>query len=172
MMTDIVALSDREYIREFLHRYCFALDRGSVDDVMSLFADECDLELRLGQLHRGREAVHTWYEVLTRKRMDVLRHQVHNQVIELRGEEASSQSYWDVVGDLNGEAMISAGFYEDTLRKRDGEWRFEKKGSWVQSRTPEALRFIELFCPDCGTLLDTEVVRLVVADDRTQRPAS
>lgn len=113
----------------FLHRYCFALDRGSVDDVMSLFADECDLELRLGQLHRGREAVHTWYEVLTRKRMDVLRHQVHNQVIELRGEEASSQSYWDVVGDLNGEAMISAGFYEDTLRKRDGEWRFEKRGS-------------------------------------------
>ena len=31
MMTDIVALADRECIREFLHRYCFALDRGSVD---------------------------------------------------------------------------------------------------------------------------------------------
>ena len=59
MMTDIVALADREYIRELLHSCCFALDRGSVDDVVSLFADECDFELRLGQLHRGREAVHT-----------------------------------------------------------------------------------------------------------------
>lgn len=126
-MTDLVALADRECIRELLHRYCFALDRGSVDDVMSLFADECDLELRPGELHRGREAVYRWYEVLTRKRMDVLRHQVHNQVIELRGAEAFSQSYWDVVGDLNGESMISAGFYEDTLCKRDGVWRFEKK---------------------------------------------
>mgnify|MGYP001250809366 CR=1 FL=1 len=59
--------------------------------------------------------------------MDVLRHQVHNQVIELHGTKATSQSYWDVVGDLNGEPMISAGFYEDLLSKTEGKWQFEKK---------------------------------------------
>ncbi len=127
MIADIGALSDREDIRELLHRYCFALDRGTVDEVMKLFADECDLEIRPGELHSGRDAVYRWYEVLTRKRMDVLRHQVHNQVIELRGTKATSQSYWDVVGDLNGEPMISAGFYEDSLSKTEGKWQFEKK---------------------------------------------
>ena len=35
----------------------------------------------------------------------------------------------------------------------------EKLGVWVQSRTPEPLRFVELFCPGCATLLDTEIVR-------------
>ena len=49
MTADIVALADREDIRELLHRYCFALDRGSVD------------------------------EALTRKRIDLLLHHVHNQ---------------------------------------------------------------------------------------------
>lgn len=127
MTADLVALADREHIRELLHRYCFALDRGTVDDVMALFTDDCDLEIRPGELHRGRDAVYKWYEVLTRKRMDVLRHQAHNQVIELAGTTASSQSYWDVVGDLNGESMISAGFYEDTLHKTGEKWQFKKK---------------------------------------------
>ena len=97
MTTDLGALVDREQIRELLHRYCFALDRGTVGDVMTLFTDDCDLEIWPGELHRGRDAVYKWYEVLTRKRMDVLRHQIHKQVIELDGSTASSQSYWDLV---------------------------------------------------------------------------
>lgn len=120
-------LLDREKIREVLHRYCFAVDRGTVTEVMDLFADPCDLEVIPGKRHQGRDAVWQWYDRLVRKRMEVLRHLVHNQVIEIRGKEAFSKSYWDAVGDFRGESIVVAGFYEDRLRKEGGEWKFTEK---------------------------------------------
>ncbi len=44
-------------------------------------------------------------------------------------------------------------------------------GVWVPARAPEALHFVEFFCPGCATLLDTEIVRPVV-NQNTMREAS
>lgn len=120
-------LADREAIRELLHRYCFAIDRGTGADVMALFAPECELEVVPGDTHRGRAAVAKWYDSLTRKRMQVLRHQAHNQIIDIDGDRAFAQAYWDVTGDLNGESMVSAGFYEDSVQRCADGWKFVKK---------------------------------------------
>jgi len=123
----LAELVDREKIREVVHRYCFAVDRGTLDQVMALFDDQCDLELVPGKRYTGRDAVHKWYDQYMRTRMGVLRHLIHNQVIELNGDEAASKSYFDAVGDLKGESIVVAGFYEDRLRKRGAEWRFAEK---------------------------------------------
>ena len=113
--------------RQLLYRYCFAVDMGSLDEVMSLFAPECDLVVEPGGVYTGRAAVQKWYAALVAGRMEVLRHLASNQVIEIDGERAHSKSYWDAVGDLQGEAMVAAGFYEDDLWKIDGEWKYAKK---------------------------------------------
>jgi ketosteroid isomerase-like protein len=118
---------DQQDVREVLYRYCFAVDTGTVEDVMDLFADSCDLQIIPGKLHSGREAVWKWYHTLTTKRMDVLRHLSHNQTIDLVEQIAVSKSYWDAVGDMNGEPMVAAGFYEDHLRKKKGNWKIFKK---------------------------------------------
>jgi len=123
----LAELVDREKIREVVHRYCFAVDRGTLDQVMALFDDQCDLELVPGKRYTGRDAVHKWYDQYMRTRMGVLRHLIHNQVIELNGDEAASKSYFDAVGDLKGESIVVAGFYEDRLRKHGAEWRFVEK---------------------------------------------
>ena len=120
-------LVDREKIREALHRYCFAVDRGTLEQVMALFDDNCDLELVPGKRYHGRDAVEKWYGVYMSNRMGVLRHLIHNQVIELNGNEAGSKSYFDAVGDLKGESIVVAGYYEDRLRKNHGEWKFAEK---------------------------------------------
>ena len=60
-------------------------------------------------------------------RMEVLRHLIHNQVITLNGDTAVSKSYFDAVGDLKGESIIAAGFYEDRLRRVEGEWKLTEK---------------------------------------------
>ena len=112
---------------QLLYRYCFAVDMGSLDDVMALFAPECDLVVEPGGVFNGRAAVTGWYAALVAKRMEVLRHLASNQVIEFDGDEARSRSYWDAVGDLKGEAMVAAGFYEDSLRRIDGHWLYVKK---------------------------------------------
>ena len=60
-------------------------------------------------------------------RMEVLRHLIHNQVITVNGDTATSKSYFDAVGDLKGESITVAGFYEDTLLRVNEEWKFTEK---------------------------------------------
>ncbi|MGH8595745.1 MAG: nuclear transport factor 2 family protein, partial [Gammaproteobacteria bacterium] len=122
--------------QQLLYRYCFAVDMGTLDEVMALFAPECDLIVEPGGVFNGRAAVQRWYAALVAKRMDVLRHLTSNQVVDLDGECAHSKSYWDAVGDLKGEAMVAAGFYEDDLCKFEGEWKYVKKIIRIDYMTP------------------------------------
>lgn len=120
-------LLDRERIREVVHRYCWAVDRGTLQEVLALFDDPCDLVLVPGKRYVGRAAVQKWYDGYMRNRMDVLRHLIHNQVITVDGDTATSQSYFDAVGDLKGESIVVGGCYEDVLRRVGGEWKFREK---------------------------------------------
>lgn len=36
-------LVEKEDIRDLVHRYCWAVDRAELEDVMALFHDSCDL---------------------------------------------------------------------------------------------------------------------------------
>ncbi len=47
--SQLAELLERERIRELLHRYCYAVDRGTLEEVMALFDDDCNLEW----IHRG-----------------------------------------------------------------------------------------------------------------------
>ena len=120
-------LLDREQVRDLVHRYCWAVDRGTLEEVMELFHNECNLALVPGKRYIGREATHTWYSVYMQNRMEVLRHLIHNQVISVNGDTATSKSYFDAVGDLKGESITVAGFYEDTLLRVKGKWKFTEK---------------------------------------------
>ncbi len=120
-------LLDREQLREIVHRYCWAVDRGTLEEVMALFHDECHLALVPGKRYLGREATTKWYRVYMQNRMEVLRHLIHNQVISVNDNTATSKSYFDAVGDLKGESITVAGFYEDTLLRVNGEWKFTEK---------------------------------------------
>jgi ketosteroid isomerase-like protein len=120
-------LLDREKIRDLLHRYCWAVDKETLTDVMALFHTQCTLILAPGKRYEGRAAVERWYEAYMTNRMEVLRHLIHNQVIAISGDTATSKSYFDAVGDLKGESITVAGYYEDTLLRVDGEWKFTEK---------------------------------------------
>lgn len=120
-------LLDREQIRDLVHRYCWAVDKGELADVMALFHDPCLLILAPGKRYEGRPAVLRWYDVYMRNRMEVLRHLIHNQVITLDGDTATSKSYFDAVGDLKGESITVAGYYEDKLLRVHSDWKFTEK---------------------------------------------
>ena len=121
-------LLDREQIREVVHRYCWAVDRGTLEEVMDFFHDDpCELVLVPGKRHVGKAAVRKWYDVYIQNRMEVLRHLIHNQIVTVAGDTAVSKSYFDAVGDLKGEAITVAGFYEDTLLRVGGGWKFTGK---------------------------------------------
>ena len=123
----IQELFERERIKETTHRYCYLVDRGTIDELMELFADPSDLVMVAGERFTGKAAVRQWYAGYITGRPQVLRHLIHNQIITFDGEVAHVKSYWDAVADLNGEAITGAGFYEDTLRQFDGQWKFIEK---------------------------------------------
>lgn len=121
-------LINREKIREVVHRYCWAVDRGTLEEVMAFFHDDpCRLVLVPGKQYVGKAAVQQWYDVYMQNRMEVLRHLIHNQTIAIDGDAAVSKSYFDAVGDLKGESITVAGFYEDTLQRVRGKWKFTEK---------------------------------------------
>jgi ketosteroid isomerase-like protein len=120
-------LMDREKIREAVHRYCWAVDRGTLEDVMRFFDDPCELRLVPGKQYIGKAAVQKWYEAYIENRMEVLRHLIHNQIITVQGDNATSKCYFDAVGDLKGEAIVAAGFYDDSLLRVRGKWKFTEK---------------------------------------------
>ena len=124
---EVRALFERERIKETTHRYCYSVDRGSLEELMDLFADPCDLVLVPGERFAGRAAVRDWYGAYIEGRPEVLRHLIHNQLISLDGDRARVKSYFDAVADLKGEAIVGAGFYDDTLRLCDGQWKFTEK---------------------------------------------
>jgi ketosteroid isomerase-like protein len=123
----ILQLLDRQQIGELLHRYCFALYHGTVEDVMALFASQCSVRLIPGQVFEERAGVEAFYKRLIGHRMNLVRHTVHNLVIELTGHTATVKSYWDVKGDLRGEAVVLGGYYDDCLNKSSGRWLFSER---------------------------------------------
>jgi hypothetical protein len=129
---DIALLHDlaaREGVRETVHRYCWAVDKGELADVMALFAPECQLELAPGKRYGDRAAVGRWYGAYMANRMGMLRHLIHNLVIDLEadGDRARARSYFDAVGELGGESIFVAGYYDDKLIRGDSGWRFADK---------------------------------------------
>lgn len=122
-------LTAREGVREAVHRYCWAVDKGELADVMALFAPECQLELAPGKRYGDRAAVGRWYGAYMANRMGMLRHLIHNLVIDLEadGAHARARSYFDAVGELDGESIFVAGYYDDKLIRGDSGWLFAEK---------------------------------------------
>jgi ketosteroid isomerase-like protein len=129
---------DRDKIAELIHRYCFALDQGSVEDVVALFAPECTVRLIPGRTFEKWDAVHEFYSKLIRHRMSLVRHTVHNLVIELNGDLATAKSSWDVKGDLRGQAVVLGGYYADQVNKRHGKWLFSEREIRIEFAAPLA----------------------------------
>ena len=127
MTSDVVA------IEQVLHRYCHAVDRGTLDDVMEVFHRDAVLRPRYEgeESHSGAEAVRAWYaSYLERVRggTGLLRHMVSTADIRVEGEEARSVCYLSscAVG-RDGRTYLSVGRYEDRLVKEAGRW-------WIADR--------------------------------------
>ncbi len=128
MTDDIVA------IQQVLYRYCFAVDKGTADDVAALFHENATLmPVYSGEppVH-GRAAIREWYVNYHRDlrgRVDHLRHCVTNPAIDVSGNEATAQCYLiaDAVPKTGGNPYSVAGYYLDKLVKDGGRWYFKER---------------------------------------------
>ena len=123
--------SDRETIENLLARYCFVTDRGSAEDMAELFWD--DATVIFGDNRNvGIEDVTAGFAAWISKMRDPvegLRHVLHTPLIEIDGNSATAEAYYDADGHSKnkGRRIHLRGIYRDKLEKRDGEWRFREK---------------------------------------------
>lgn len=126
-------LEDREAIRELHNQYCFLQDRGhqyrreeDFEAFLALCADDFvwDNSPDRSRAHRSREAVAAYLRGIWACFDDCM-HYVNNLSITFESvSKARGRSSFEAVGDIDGEAFVAAGYYEDEyLRTREG-WKF------------------------------------------------
>lgn len=128
MIEDIVE------IEQLLNRYCHAVDRGTVSDIMDVFHEDAVLLPRYQseESFKGKEAVRGWYEnydKTARDRTLSLRHTISTPMIHVEGNRATSVCYLDADGidSDSGRAFQVLGRFEDKLIKDEGRW-------WIAER--------------------------------------
>lgn len=72
---------------------------------------------------RGRAALNAYYGDRTGQSRQPIP-MIHNHLIDVEGDEASSICEMDLRLGVEGVTMIGAGYYQDQFRRVDGRWMF------------------------------------------------
>jgi hypothetical protein len=153
----LAALEDREAIRELRATYCFLVDDGRFDELVDgCFTEDARCDFRstvegglAPVLANGREEVRSFFTQVVPALLREMRHTVHNDRIDLDGDRASGDCYFELtaIEAASGEPVLGAGRYIDRYRRVDGRWRFAERRAeidfiaplsegWVRRRFP------------------------------------
>lgn len=128
-----VAMNDYEGARQLLSRYCFALDRGKLDELGTLFHRDAvfSVSFENGQRHTGRETIQAWYERFFQQRPGQyrhMRHKIYEPLLTVNGTTATASTYFDADSvEADGKVRVVAGRYDDTLVQENGQWFFKER---------------------------------------------
>lgn len=134
--TQIQAIAERQAIEQLLTGdYPRALDQRRWKEYAALFTSDCKLTFA-GRTLEGPAAIEQFFvnfrlpsdgpppkagEIRTM-------HIVSNLSFKIDGDSAVGTAYWQTIGHSNGHpAVLSAGHYEDVLKKVGGQWKFAKR---------------------------------------------
>ncbi len=117
-----------------LNQYCHLVDRGEVEEIVALFAEDAVLRpLYQGEARfEGRAAIRAWYQDYDKEVRAGRRHRRHRitaPFVSIDGGAASATCYLDssAVMIATNVIKVSAGRYEDKLVKVDGTWLFKER---------------------------------------------
>ena len=151
MDTELQAVVDKQAIYELSCRYMRGLDRLDRELLLSVFHADgwCDYGFA-----KGTPAEFIDYAIGALTEHASNQHMIGNVLIELDGDEAYGevyfQAYHKVTGESGYEDVIIAGRYLDRYEKRNGQWKFAYRSERVDWSRTEATRdtYFDL-APDC-----------------------
>lgn len=129
------AIADRQEIEQLMTGdYPRALDEHHWGPYAALFTADAQLSFS-GQSLTGSAAIERFFVAQEASKGSVTAtnashdlHVVTNLSIHLEGNTATAGAYWQSIGQRDGHPVVlSAGHYDDVLRKVDGHWKFAKR---------------------------------------------
>ena len=126
---DIAELVDRTLITDLLHAYCDRVDRSDIDGLMTLFADDIEIDMGRGATFTGHPALRALLVDRTGRWATTSHHSSTMSLLHYDGATATTTSYLYVLHDdpARDEAMHLWGRYDDGMVKQDGTWRFRTR---------------------------------------------
>ena len=123
-------LENVKEIRELMYTYCYTMDAGDWEGVMSCYAKEC--ACNFGHFSHGevktRADVEVFYQKVLMSMFAVFVHRLTNEIIDVIGEtRATGRWYLDepcILQETKRAAWSSCTYYVDFV-KEDGKWLFE-----------------------------------------------
>jgi hypothetical protein len=152
-MMSLEELSDKQEIHEVVLRYCRGVDRLDLQAVRDCYhADGIDH-------HTGFDGSADDYVAWLPTPLGQFKGTMHilgNQLIEVRGDVARSESYgnahhWGEPADDPSHNFVSAFRYVDRMERRDGVWKIAERWAireWTRSIPAETVRPKEGVGPD------------------------
>ena len=141
----IQRIEDRQAIEQLMvGDYPRALDSSNWKLYASFFASDGELTTG-GNTIKGPAAIEAYFNRPRTPRPGapanpeprVGKHVVTNLVIQINGDRATAQGYWQtVMSRASGTTIAGAGHYEDVLKKENGTWKFLKRA--IINDTPPA----------------------------------
>lgn len=124
-------LEDKEAIRELLLDYGRALDAHDTKAYSELFAEDGEWSGGVGQ-SRTPAGIKKMLDDLFANSTGAFpkaHHVMANMAIDVQGDVATANSRWMwITGDADGgPKVMRAGYYEDSLIRENGNWKFRKR---------------------------------------------
>ena len=136
---ELCELAAREAIREKVARYAHLVDRGRIDDLVELFAEDGTLEAGDRPPARGRAAIRAFFMETGRRLAaasgrPLIRHHVSNLVIEVTGpDNASAEAYFLAITEHGPDHW---GRYRDRFTRVGARWLFEYRRARTDGHAP------------------------------------
>jgi len=131
-------LEDIEAIKKLQAAFCYANDSFDWQGVVNLFMDDGVAEYGPFGHYEGKEEITKFCRDMLPKSMSFLEHMCHNPIIEVKGETATGEFYFETPASQISpkKAFWIAGKYQGNYVKVNGEWKFKKLTAIIYYNTP------------------------------------
>jgi hypothetical protein len=115
-------VEDQLEIAQLRARYCHLLDERRWDDFVQLFLPDGVFDGL--EAVRGHAAIYEFFSQRVPKLAQDFWHFCTNGTVEVDGDVATGRISMEYLSSTSGVSFVSAGHYDDVMRRLDGRWRF------------------------------------------------
>lgn len=121
----IQLLEDRAEIAQLRAHYCHVLDDRNWEELARLFTEDGEFQ---GLAHAvGRAEILHFFSQTVANIAEGFWHFCTNPTVHIDGDQATGRISMQYLSLKDGQSYVSAGHYDDTLQRVDGEWKFKKR---------------------------------------------